>query len=151
VTGLTFDVRAIPSPQGSKSYKGHRGGKPILVESAGQSLKDWRTAVRVDCVAAMKDTRITGWGGPIHVLIAFHMPRPRSHYRTGKHAHELRPNAPTYSDKRPDIDKLIRSTLDALTAAGIYMDDGQVARLEVDQLYADPQPVGAVVTVGPLR
>ena len=145
--GIILEVRAVPSPQGSKRHV----GKGIMVESAGQKLKDWRTAVRQDCVAAMKDTGTTGWPtGPVAVSIVFLLPRPKAHYRTGKHSGELRDDAPTWVDKRPDVDKLIRSTLDALTAAGLYGDDGQVARLLVDEKYADPQPVGAVIGARPL-
>jgi crossover junction endodeoxyribonuclease RusA len=143
--GITFEVRAVPAPQGSKRHV----GRGILVESSAK-VKPWRDAVRVDCVAAMKDTGITGWGGPIEVVVTFHLPRPKAHYRTGAHATELRPNAPIHVSRRPDVDKLLRSTLDALTAAGIYADDGQVARLLVDKVYAGPGPVGAVITIRPL-
>jgi Holliday junction resolvase RusA-like endonuclease len=126
-----------------------------MVESAGQKLKSWREAVRSEAVAALIDTGDkTAATGPVAVVITFHMPRPRSHYRSGKHADELRPDAPEYSAKRPDVDKLIRSTLDALTAAGVYGDDGQVAALDVRKMYADTHvartPVGAVIGVSPL-
>jgi hypothetical protein len=85
--GIILEVRAVPSPQGSKRHV----GKGIMVESAGQKLKDWRTAVRQDCVAAMKDTGTTGWpSGPVAVSIVFLLPRPKAHYRTGKRAGELR-------------------------------------------------------------
>jgi crossover junction endodeoxyribonuclease RusA len=145
VSGLTFEVRDIPAPQGSKRHVGHG----ILVESSAK-VKPWREAVRAECVAAMKSTGITGWGGAIEVGLLFLMPRPKSHYRTGKRAGQLRDDAPAHVSKRPDIDKLIRSTLDALTATGIYADDGQVAHLIARQMYADPAPVGAVITVRPL-
>lgn len=142
--GLMFEVRAIPAPQGSKRHVGNG----ILVESGGQKLKDWRNAVRTDCVAAMKATGFHGWGSAVEVRIRFQLPRPKSHYRTGRNAHLLRADAPHFVSKRPDIDKLLRATLDALTAAGVYMDDAQVAALEVTKMYGTP---GALITVLPLE
>ena len=147
--GLSFEVRGIPAPQGSKSFRGMHGGKPVMTESGGQKLKDWRTAVRVDCVDAMRAAGVTGWSDTVAVHITFLMPRPKSHYRTGKHANELRPLAPIWCGKRPDIDKLIRATLDALTAAGIYADDANVAELAVGKRYANGHP-GALIMVRPL-
>jgi crossover junction endodeoxyribonuclease RusA len=146
MTGVTFEVRDIPAPQGSKRHVGHG----ILVESS-KKVKPWREAVRAECVAALIDTgEKTAMTGPVEVAIWFYLPRPKSHYRTGKMAAYLRDDAPAFCSKRPDVDKLIRSTLDALTAAGLYGDDGQVARLNVDKCYAVPAPVGAVITVRPL-
>ena len=86
----------------------------------------------------------------VEVVVTFHLPRPKSHYYTGKRAGVLRTDAPTYVEKRPDLDKLTRSTLDALTSAGMYDDDARVVHLDVWKMYADPAPVGAVITVRPL-
>ena len=36
----------------------------------------------------------------------------------------------------PDVDKLVRSTMDALTKAGLYDDDRRVARLTASKTYA---------------
>lgn len=149
MSGLTFEVRDVPAPQGSKSFRGMHGGRPVMTESS-KKVKPWREAVRAECVAAMTATGITGWGGPIEVTIHFRLPRPKSHYRTGKMAEYLRDDAPVFCSKRPDVDKLIRSTLDALTATGIYADDGQVARLNADKCYAVHSTVGATITVRPL-
>ena len=147
MSGLIFDVRGIPAPQGSKRHMGNG----VMVESAGQKLKSWREAVRAECVAAMLNTdTATITAGPVAVTATFLMPRPRSHYRTGKRAGELRDDAPRYVDKRPDIDKLVRATLDALRSGGAYMDDSQVARFtDVEMVYATPPRTmpGAVIVV----
>lgn len=42
---LSFVVYGVPAPQGSKSFAGFRGGKPILKEQS-EGLDPWRTAVR---------------------------------------------------------------------------------------------------------
>jgi Holliday junction resolvase RusA-like endonuclease len=142
MSGLTFEVRAIPGPQGSKNQWGGESSAKV---------KPWREAVRSEAVAAIiatGDKRAAM--GPVAVIIRFSLPRPKSHYRTGRNAGVLRDDAPGYCSKRPDVDKLVRSTLDALTAAGLYGDDAQVAVLEVEKRYADPDPVGAVITVSAL-
>lgn len=142
MTGLMFEVRGIPGPQGSKDQFGRESSRKV---------KPWREAVRSEAVAAIIATGDkTATLGPVAVIITFTLPRPKAHYRTGRHAGEVRPDAPYWCAKRPDVDKLVRSTLDALTAAGIYHDDAQVAVLDVEKRYADPAPVGACIIVRPL-
>ncbi len=43
--GLVIEVVGTPAPQGSKSFEGYRGGKPILVESCS-AVKPWKTPAR---------------------------------------------------------------------------------------------------------
>jgi len=57
--------------------------------------------------------------------VVYHFMRPKKHYRTGKHAGELRSDAPPYYKKNPDQDKLDRAVFDALTGF-VYRDDCQV-------------------------
>lgn len=64
--------------------------------------------------------------GPVALEVTFTLPRPKAHYRTGRNSHLLRDNAPHRPDRLPDLDKLLRSTMDALTAAGVWADDAQV-------------------------
>jgi crossover junction endodeoxyribonuclease RusA len=90
--------------------------------------------------------------GPVEVVITFCLPRPKFHYYSGKKRHgELRDDAPIFVDKRPDIDKLARSTLDALTSAGMYSDDATVAHLDLWKIYADPAAMGCTITVRSLE
>lgn len=140
--GLTFEVRGIPASQGSKRHVGNG----IMVESAGQKLKSWREAVRSEAGAAMTNTNTPRLVGAVSVVVTFFLPRPKAHYG----AKGLKTNAPITCAKRPDADKLLRSTLDALTAGGVYGDDNQVVHLAATKMYADPAPVGAVITVRPL-
>jgi crossover junction endodeoxyribonuclease RusA len=143
VSGLTFEVRAVPSPQGSKRHVGHG----IMVESAGQKLKSWREAVRSEAAVAMNHTNtLPLMLDPVAVTITFFLPRPKAHYG----AKGLKNNAPVTCAKRPDVDKLLRSTLDALTSAGVYGDDSQVVSLTGTKMYAGPARTGAVITVRPL-
>ena len=91
-------------------------------------------------------TRISG---PVAVTITFILPRPLGHYGTGANRGQLKPSAPRRpAGQRMDLDKLARSTLDALTGV-VWVDDGQVADLNLSKVYqASPteQP-GAVIEI----
>lgn len=75
--------------------------------------------------------------GPVKVTMHFVCKRPKSHYRTGRYAHLLKDSAPLWKATSPDLSKLIRSTEDALTTAGVWHDDRQVAALDVTDTWDD--------------
>jgi Holliday junction resolvase RusA-like endonuclease len=82
----------------------------------------------------------TGWetlDGPIEINLAFFHLRPAGHYGTGRNAGVLKPSAPYWKSTAPDIDKLTRAILDALTDARAIRDDARVARLVVEDRWAD--------------
>lgn len=146
MTSLTFDVVGLPAPQGSKKgfYNPHT--KRVQMTESSNKVKPWRQDV---AAAAREQADADGWvtpTGPLEVLLVCFMPRPKYHYRTGARANELKPNAPVWVDKKPDADKVVRSTLDALTTSAVIRDDAQVARLTVEQRYADGA-VGARITI----
>jgi hypothetical protein len=86
--------------------------------------------------------------GPVIVGIRFRLARPKGHYGTGRNAGQLRRSAPVAPDTKPDIDKLVRSTLDGMGEAGVWRDDAQVVGLCVVKDYAtDEHPPGATVSV----
>ena len=116
--GLVIEVIGTPAPQGSKSFKGYRGGKPILVESCS-AVKPWREAVVAAARAAMTAGNWATLNEPVAVTIEFYLRRPPS-----------TPRGRTRPDRRPDLDKLVRSTLDALTTAGAYEDDARVVHID---------------------
>ena len=62
--------------------------------------------------------------------------RPRHHFRTGPYMHMLRDGAPAYPYKRPDLDKLLRSTMDAMTCAGVWRDDALVHIIHARKHYS---------------
>ena len=105
-----------------------------MVESS-KSVGPWRDAVRT---AAVDAANTAGWeppDGPLTIQAIFTLPRPAGHYRTGRNQHILRDDAPTAPSARPDLDKLIRSTLDALTDAGTIHDDANVFHLTAAKTY----------------
>lgn len=133
-----FHVYGTPKPQGSKRHVGNG----ILVESAGEALKTWREDVKH---AALRVRAEHGeLTGPLMLFVHFYLARPKSHWRTGKNAHLLSDRAPDYPAGRPDLDKLLRSTCDAITSAGLYGDDAQVVAFHAWKSYArEGLPPGA--------
>lgn len=123
---LSFYVDGRPAPQGSKKYMGHRGGKPILLESS-KSLKEWREKIAWHARQARNNVAHRGvvenW--PVGVQLDFYFRRPKS--------------APRFRRSpivRPDVDKLTRAVLDALTGV-VFKDDSQVVGLHATKSYLD--------------
>jgi len=122
---FTFSVPGDPVPQGSMfAVRGQ------VLHSRGAALQQWRD--RVAFLAS--DAMPPGW--PTDDVYAceltFAIRRPQSHYRK---AGAIKPDAPGMCSKRPDIDKLCRAVLDALTVGGVWSDDARVARLTATKLY----------------
>jgi len=127
VSAAEIRVNGIPAPQGSKN-RGRYGG----VYESSKAVGPWREAVRAETQRIM----INPLTGPVRVDVAFILPRPKGHYRTGRNAHLLRDAAPARPCGTPDLDKLVRAVLDGLTEGGAWKDDGQVADLYVRKFYA---------------
>ena len=142
---MTITVYGVPAPQGSKSFKGMRGGHAILAESS-KKVKPWREAVKWAAIERMDSAKWSDGGfgqgeafaGPVTVEVDFYFTHPK----TGK-------RRPTHSVK-PDIDKLLRSTFDALKDAGVFEDDSRICSVQARKHYAtqfSPVPAGAVIRV----
>lgn len=127
VIDLEFIVYGTPGPQGSKSYKGTTAsGIPMFSESSAK-VKPWRQDVKFAALEAVKDQN------PPHVAadcalavhIHFTLPRPKS----------ARKSPLLMPKKQPDVDKLVRSTFDAISEAGIWVDDSRVCELHTTKVY----------------
>lgn len=139
---VQFFVPGKPQPGGSKRGFVTKAGRVAIVEDAKRN-KDWRAVVSLAASEAMKGRE--PFAGPLRLFIEFTLPRPRSHYRTGRYEAVLKPQAPCWHTSKPDSTKLLRSTEDAMTGI-VWRDDAQVAMVLVRKRYADGQP-GAKITV----
>lgn len=161
---LRIVVHGNPAPQGSKMarpiYKGRGAGriftgKVAQVESSKNGVNDWRGDVKRTAEAAIADRLgdVFPLDGPLVVRMVFTATRPLGHYRTGRNAHLLRDAAPARPQSAPDLSKLIRSTEDALTAAGVWRDDSRVVEYErTAKVWAGEDPealpvAGAVIEI----
>jgi Holliday junction resolvase RusA-like endonuclease len=124
---VSFTVRGVPVPQGSKRALVHRStGRAVVIEQAGQRHKDWRQDVKAAACEAM-DRAGVGFitlAGPVGVSLCFTMHKPKSAPKTRR----------IWPSKRPDLDKLVRNVLDAITGE-IIADDAQVIGAIVDETY----------------
>jgi crossover junction endodeoxyribonuclease RusA len=124
---VSFVVEGLPAPQGSKICR-CRGTKPNMWNDNEKTLRPWRAKV----AEAAEQHRVS-WirQSPLCVRLVFQLPAPK-HATNGDWA-------PT----RPDIDKLARAVLDALTGS-VLIDDAQVVDLRIRKRYGQP---GVAITV----
>ena len=145
-TGTAIHIRTFgtPGPQGSKRHVGNG----IMVESSSK-VAPWREAV----VASAREQVDVEKGHPfgtdaVAIEITFLLQRPKGHYGSGPNAGKVRPSARRYPCVKPDVDKLVRSTLDALKTGGVLSDDSQVVMLYAIKLYAPvPTLAGAIIDI----
>jgi len=127
-------VYGTPAPQGSKKIAGR--AHKVLVDDNPHALASWREDVKHAALTALADAVAWNRDYPAYVAhMTFTLPRPAYHFGTGRNDRILKPNAPHRHASKPDLDKLVRSTFDALTVAGVYVDDRRVAQLYAVKLY----------------
>lgn len=129
VERLEFWVAGVPIPQGSHAASRYGG-----IYDSNPGLKPWRKALTQAATNALAGRSGFAKTAEISLLLDFYMPR-------GKTIKRRRPNV------RPDADKLTRAVGDSLTTAGVYVDDGQVVTIHVEQWYADDDNPGVRVVV----
>lgn len=113
-------IAGIPQSQGS-SRAFVRGGRAV-VTSANPKNKSWRESVR----SAMQEACSELLEEPVAVDLVFVMPRPKSHPKT-----KIKPHT-----SAPDLDKLVRSVLDAGTGV-LWRDDSIVHSIVTKKKYAN--------------
>lgn len=144
---LNITVAGTPAPQGSKDafpiYEGtgptrRFTGKVTLVEVADKAVRAWRRAVNHAC---REHRNAFPRYAPLHVECLFSIARPPS----------IDPAARKAPVVRPDADKYLRGTLDALVIAEVFPDDAQVLRCTGEKNYAGqgrgPTQPGAHITI----
>lgn len=136
MASLAFSTEGTPQPQGSTRVFMHAGKPKITTDNA--RLKPWRKNIVNAAWQAIDLDRWETTTAPVTVLLTFALPRPKT----------VKRHCPTV---KPDLDKLIRGVLDALTTAGVYADDAQVVRLHVVKVYADRGAPGVHITVTELE
>lgn len=126
MSGIYVRVHGVPAPQGSKRHV----GRGIMVESS-KRVKPWREA----CKWAFRLAGVEPVAGAVMLRIQFYVPRPKSAKKGA------------VPSKRPDLDKLLRSTLDALTDVGVIEDDARVVSVMAAKAYAGEAGPGADIYI----
>jgi crossover junction endodeoxyribonuclease RusA len=121
---LIVEVRVlgVPIPQGS--MRSPAAG--VVLHSSGK-VRPWREAMGWALRSAMKAQPVPG---AVSVSLQFTLPLPK------------KPRV--FADRAPDLDKLVRAALDALTGV-VIVDDGQVVEVYAHKHYADEVGVRIMV------
>jgi len=128
------EAKGQPRPR-AFAMKGKNGSKPAIRMYEPGTAEGWKGQIADAFKPHLPDEPHTG---PVKVSLAFFAKRPKNQFRTGKHADELRPDAPTLYVKKPDADNLAKAVLDALTVLQFWKDDDQVVDLIVRRRWVNP-------------
>ena len=127
---VRFAVDGKPEPKGSaRAVKSKSTGRPVLLmggdKASARRLKSWATAIGWAARAAWTGPAIAG---PVYLSAHFIVP--------GK------------ATRPPDLDKLQRTVLDALTGI-VYVDDAQVVAVEAskDSAAEATRPIGVTIEI----
>ena len=153
---LSLFIPGIPKPAGSKrpflirnktGAPVFKNGRPLIVvtDTSGKAGKDWRADVRAAVQTARAGAPLES--GSLTVHMTFYMPRPKSHYGTGKNASVLKDSAPKFYEhlQDPDALKLARAVEDALTGV-LWVDDNQLRGAQ-QKLWSREGKTGMLLTV----
>lgn len=125
-------IEGMPKPQPRvKAF--NRGGKAGVYTPDTPALRQWR----YNLIAGLQRHKDKNIGGAFEVKLTFYMPRPKSHFRSGKYKHLLNNSAPKYHTSKPDIDNLVKLVLDELGKMRYWKDDAAVVSLKATKEYAD--------------
>ena len=140
--GLHFRVHGTPTTQGSKrGFINPKTKRVIIVDDNSPALKTWRQDVTAAAIEAR--TEADPLDVPLKLRALFMIRRPQAHFG----AHGLKASAPRFSSSAPDLDKLLRALLDAITISGLWRDDARVSSISAAKVYSDEPGVEVWITV----
>jgi crossover junction endodeoxyribonuclease RusA len=133
-TLLAFRVYGVPQPKGSTRAFLPKGSRFPVVTSANAKVKPW--AQEISGAAASIARGLDTTDRAISVQLDFYLSRPAS-----------APKRVWAPIRKPDLDKLVRAVLDALTGIA-WRDDAQVVSIQTTKRFATPvEPPGVSVSV----
>ena len=139
------ELKGQPRPRAFARRMGD--GKFVARVFESGTAEGWKSLIAAE---AAKHRPAEPISGPVFVNAYFIFPRPKSHYRTGKRANELRADAPEWHTSKPDRDNLDKALLDALTQlGGFWRDDCQVCAGVLQKSYGDLP--GVMILIGELE
>jgi crossover junction endodeoxyribonuclease RusA len=126
---VSFIVQGTPIPKGSMRVVPTQRGPRVVYSSR---VAHWENLIREAALAAIPQH----WpvDASIEIDMVFVLPRPKYHRRPNGTLREKYYEAPHMS--HPDLDKLARAVLDALTGIA-WRDDSQVGYMLATKEYGD--------------
>lgn len=134
---VSFHVYGTPAPKGSTTRMPNGAMLPAGTPASRKRFGEWRGDIRTAALEAMNGEPPTD--RPIRLMCEFQLSVPTSSIR--KYQLGWLPHV-----KRPDVDKLMRALLDALTGI-VWVDDSQVCYAMVNKVYAWNGSPGAEVII----
>ena len=97
----------------------------LALAAAGADLVIHYNQSAADAITSDFDAPLDG---PLEVWLTFRFPMPASRSAVVKRT------GWAWKDKKPDLDKLARSTCDSLTSSGLIADDARIVRLHAEKV-----------------
>ena len=124
---IQLTVYGTPKPQGSTRAFIPKGWKRAIITADNKQLKPWRQEISAAALAFQK-AAAPYYEAPQSIDLRFFFARPKS----AKRRREM--------TVRPDLDKISRSVLDALTGI-LFRDDAAVVKMSASKAYGEPERV----------
>ena len=131
---ILFEVLGRPQPQGSIQSFRLADGRPVIT-SDNKDLKPWRQAAGWMAKHAMQGKHMLPRTEPVSIHVEFYLRPPKS-----------LPKRIAYHLTKPDLDKMLRACLDAMTGI-VFTDDSQVFKASVEKHYGLPERTEIIVEV----
>lgn len=142
IAPITFFAAGLPKGQ-PRARAFAMKGKGVRMYDPG-TAEGWKGSIAGSCRELIPETPIDE---PLTLTLTFYMPRPKSHYHTGKRSSERRNSAPYWYASKPDADNLAKAVMDAMTVLGFWKDDDQIVQLRVKKMYACPGMEGCHIEI----
>jgi crossover junction endodeoxyribonuclease RusA len=123
-TAVEFDVVGTPAPQGNKTAFMSKAGRAIMTESRNVRAghERWRSDVALAALAQVEQLGLTApLDGALQLDVTFRFRMPASRSKADRERGHV------FKRTAPDLDKLMRSIGDSLTAGGLIADDARIA------------------------
>ena len=124
---LNFFVETIPIAKGRPRYA-KRGN--FVQTYTPTKTREYENLIRENAIKAMGSSKPLET--PLKALLLFCMPIPKS---TPKNALEAHLNGSIRHVKKPDLDNLAKSVLDAMNTV-VFLDDSQITKLTISKKYS---------------
>ena len=139
---VLFEVPGIPKGQ-PRARAFARNGMVRMYDPA--TAEGWKSCIAGEWKSKVAPAFVK-LTGPVKIEVDFYFPRPKNHYRTGKHAGELKPGMPAFHTGTPDADNCLKAVMDCLTRLGAWVDAGQVMPSAM-KYYATGREPGATIRI----
>ena len=130
-----WTLEIVAQPKGQPRPKFCRRGAFVHAYTPA-TADDFKQACRAAARSAgLSHKRLEG---PIGLTVIFMMPRPASHFGSGKNSETLKPAAPRgWHTQKPDLDNIEKALKDALSDEGVWVDDCQVCKCSKTKTWSD--------------